>query len=429
MNDSGTAVLEGANVTSALGIGAPKSQQQIRLLRVIRTLNPIDGGPIEAVKQITAVHAAEGHQAVVVSLDLPDDPWVKQSPLRVEALGPGGRGYGFGSRLVPWLRSHAGQFDGVIVSGLWQYQSLGVWRAMRGHETPYFVFPHGMLDPWFKTAYPLKHLKKWLYWPWAEYRVLRDARAVCFTSEEERRRARESFWLYRCREAVVNYGTAAPGGNAEEQQRKFFQTFPALQGKRLILFLGRIHEKKGCDLLLEAFHRVVSVHRDALADLRLVFAGPDQSGWQAELNARALSLGIAGQVIWTGMLTGDLKWGALRSAAAFALPSHQENFGVAVAEALACGMPVLISNKVNIWREIEADRAGFVASDDLEGTQQLIERWLALSNPEVLHVRANALACFLRRFEVCKAAQSLADLVRQSRPSLQRPRASVKWPG
>jgi glycosyltransferase involved in cell wall biosynthesis len=298
---------------------------------------------------------------------------------------------------------------------------------MHGRETPYFVFPHGMLDPWFKRTYPLKHLKKWLYWPWAEYRVLRDAKAVCFTSEEERRRARESFWLYRGREAVVNYGTAAPEGNAEDQKRKFFQKFPALRGQRLILFLGRIHEKKGCDLLIEAFHRVVSVRRNALADLRLVFAGPDQTGWQAELHARARALGIDGQVIWTGMLTGDIKWGAIRAAAVFALPSHQENFGVAVAEALACSVPVLLSNKVNIWREIEADRAGLVASDDLGGIQRLIERWLALSGAEFLHLKANALGCFLRRFEVHKAAQSLTDLVLQSKPCPQSSRAGAAW--
>ena len=76
-------------------------------------------------------------------------------------------------------------FDAVIINGLWQYHSFGAWRALRGTATPYYVFPHGMLDPWFKRSFPLKHLKKWLYWPWAEYRVLRDARAVIFTCEAE----------------------------------------------------------------------------------------------------------------------------------------------------------------------------------------------------------------------------------------------------
>ena len=116
-----------------------------------------------------------------------------------------------GRFLLPLLMNlDRAQFDAVIVHGLWQYSSFGVWRALAGTDTPYFVFPHGMLDPWFKRTYPAKHFKKLLYWPWAEYRVLRDAAAVLFTSEEERRLARESFALYRAREVVVNYGTAAP---------------------------------------------------------------------------------------------------------------------------------------------------------------------------------------------------------------------------
>jgi glycosyltransferase involved in cell wall biosynthesis len=147
------------------------------------------------------------------------------------------------------MRQHHKQFDAVIVHGIWQYSSFGVWRALAGTDTPYFVFPHGMLDPWFKRTYPLKHLKKLLYWPWAEYRVLRDAAAVLFTSEEERRLARESFALYRCREVVVNFGTAAPE-NLERAREVFFGTHPQLRNRRFLLFLGRLHVKKGCDLLI-----------------------------------------------------------------------------------------------------------------------------------------------------------------------------------
>ena len=85
----------------------------------------------------------------------------------------------------------------MIVNGIWQYNSFGAWRVTPHSSTPYVVVTHGMLDPWFKRAFPFKHLKKWLFWPWADYRVLRDAAAVLFTSEEERRLATQSFWLYR----------------------------------------------------------------------------------------------------------------------------------------------------------------------------------------------------------------------------------------
>ena len=114
-----------------------------------------------------------------------------------------------------------------------------------------------MLDPWFKRTYPLKHLKKLLYWPWGEYRVLRDAAAVLFTSEAERHLARESFSPYRCHEEVVNYGTAAPTLDLEAAREHFLARFPHLRDKRILLFLGRLAEKKGCDLLIEPSRRSV----------------------------------------------------------------------------------------------------------------------------------------------------------------------------
>ena len=150
------------------------------------------------------------------------------------------------------------RYDAVIVNGIWQFHSFGAWRALRNSSTPYVLFTHGMLDPWFKKQYPLKHLKKWMYWPWAEYRVLRDAQAVLFTCEEERVLARESFWLYRCNEVVVSYGTAKPKGDPELERQEFFTRYPELRGKKLALFMGRIHPKKGCDLLIEAFAKVLA---------------------------------------------------------------------------------------------------------------------------------------------------------------------------
>src|ERR1043165_5964690 len=141
----------------------------MRILHTIRSVNPEGGGVIEVVKQFSRVLEAQGHDVTIASLDAPHDPWVMDCPHRVEALGPSRAKYGSSPRFVPWLREHATGFDSVVVNGLWQFNSFGVWQALRGTAKPYFVFPHGMLDPWFKRTYPLKHAKKWLYWPWAEY--------------------------------------------------------------------------------------------------------------------------------------------------------------------------------------------------------------------------------------------------------------------
>ena len=386
-----------------------------RLLNIIRSANPADGGPIEVVQRVSRALLAHGWDVELASLDAPGAPWLRESPIPIHALGPVGpvgAGYGYTSRLVPWLRSRSAALDLVVVNGLWQYGSFGTWRALRAGRVPYVVFPHGMLDPWFKRHYPLKHAKKWLYWPWAEYRVLRDARAVLFTSEDERVRARESFWLYRCREEVVAFGTARPPDPEAGERERFFGRFPALAGKRLLLFLGRMHEKKGCDLLIHAFAsawRSIPASGDAW---HLVMAGPAVTdAYQQHLDRLVDRAGLSGRVTFLGMLTGESKWAAFRAADAFVLPSHQENFGVAVVEALGCGVPVLISDQVNIWRDVLSADAALVESDDQPGTDRLLARWMSLDTAQQTRMRENAATCFASRFDVHEAAAKMSRLL------------------
>ncbi len=382
----------------------------MRILRCIHSLDPAIGGPLESVRQSSLVLEQRGHEVEVVSLDAPNARGVLEFPGVAHGLGGGGS-YGYTPRLVPWMKANRARFAVVIVHGIWQYHSFGVWRALHGTSTPYFVFPHGMLDPWFNRTYPLKHLKKLLYWPWAEYRVLRDAAAVLFTSEEERQLARESFALYRCNEVVVNYGTAQPQIDLTNAREDFLSAFPTLRGKRILLFLGRLHEKKGCDLLLEAF-RVQSKSKM----MHLVMAGPTAHEDYLE---RLQSLAAELPVTFCGMLRGNLKWGAFAAAEAFILPSHQENFGIAVVEALACGLPVLISDRVNIWREIDVSGAGYVESDTLAGTSRLLERWFAAPTSERALMREKAQRCFMERFEIHRATDSLLEALRQPKTRLQ----------
>jgi glycosyltransferase involved in cell wall biosynthesis len=381
-----------------------------RILHCISSVDPRKGGPIEGLKQLSAVNQQQGHSIEVLCLDNPDDPWVKSMPFPCHAMGPTYIGnYQYSPRWVPWLKANAHRFDAVIINGIWQYHAFGVWRALKGTATPYFVFTHGMLDPWFKRTYPLKHLKKWLFWPWAEYRVLRDATAVMFTCEDERRLARQSFWLYKCDEFVVSYGTSAPPENVDVQRAAFYERFPQLNGKRALLFLGRVHEKKGADLLFKAFAAVRSRKPALVKDVQLVMAGPTDHDYGQRMQALAKSLRIDDQVTWTGMVSGDVKWGAFRTAEAFILPSHQENFGIAVAEAMACSLPVLISNQVNIWREIQQSEGGIIDIDTQEGTERLIEKWLDTPDDRWHRMRANAKACFNQRFLIDRTAESFIE--------------------
>jgi glycosyltransferase involved in cell wall biosynthesis len=379
----------------------------IRYLHVIHSLDPRTGGPAEGVKQLSRVALALDHEVEVAVLVRPDPAWAREYDCPIHYVGPSFLKYGYTPTLSGWLKRNAHRFAGVVVNGIWQYQSLCTWRTLKGTDVPYYVFTHGMLDPWFKREYPLKHLKKLMYWPWAEYRVLRDARAVLFTSEDEKLLARESFGLYKVNEIVVNYGVPEPSGDPVRQRDAFLTQFPHLRGKRFLLFLSRIHPKKGCDLLIRAF-AAVARHDPAL---QVVIAGPDQTGMQASLVKLAEQLGVGDAITWTGMIRGDTKLGAFRAAEAFVLPSHQENFGIAVAESLACATPVLISNKVNIWREIVADRAGLSADDTLEGTTDMLQRWIDMRPEERRALALNAFNCFARRFNVEAAANSILETI------------------
>ncbi len=382
----------------------------MKLLRVIATLDPRHGGPSAGLRAVTPALAALGHETTFVSVDAPAQLEATCAGAPVHALGPARGGYAFSARLLPWLRANASHYDAVFVHGLWQYHGRAVHAALRGRSTPYFVFPHGMLDPWFRRAYPLKHAKKWAYWQLCERHVLRDAAAVMFTCEEERRLARESFRPYDCRERVVAYGTAAPQGDAVRERTAWHDAVPELAGEPFWLFLGRIHPKKGVDLLLHAYGRLAAERKSPLP--ALVIAGPcSDDSYRATLHALAAALPRHTRVVWTGMLEGDRKWGALRCAEAFVLPSHQENFGIAVVEALAVGTPVLISREVNIWSEIETAGAGFADRDDEAGTLRLLQRWHDTTPDERHRLRLAAAALFRDRYEIGRVAQSLVQTV------------------
>ncbi len=317
------------------------SATPLRLLRALHSLAASGGGPGAGVRSITPVLATRSVATEIVTVDAPGSDHRCPGATAIHALGPSRHANGYCAALRPWLRGELPRFDAAVIHGLWQYHGYALWREARRRGTPYFVYPHGMLDPWFNRTYPLKHLKKRLYWWLAAFRP------------------------WRCREVVVNYGCAAPPPPHEAQRAAFRARCPELGDRPFLLFLGRIHEKKGVDLLLQA---------------------------HAELAA---------------MLEGDAKWGAFRAAEAFVLPSHQENFGIAVAEALACGTPALISDQVNIWREVVAAGAALVEPDTADGTHRLLARWAALPTEERMRMRAAAAACFASRFEISRAADSL----------------------
>jgi glycosyltransferase involved in cell wall biosynthesis len=398
----------------------------MKLLRVIATVDPATGGPVAGLRAVTPELASLGHETEFLTVDSPTEPFLESWVGRVHALGPVHNRYARSPRLRAWLDKNLARYDAVVVHGLWQDFGRTVRAAclQRGNP-PYFVFPHGMLDPGLRKTYPLRHAKKWLYWQLFERQVLRDARAVLFTCEEERRLARLSFPRYRCTEEVITYGAGVPDAGDRAYAPAWQARCPSATGRPFWLFLGRVHSKKGVDLLLQAYAQVR--HATAESELKtfpdLVIAGPclDES-YLAALKKIAGDEAVTPFVHWAGMLTGDAKWGALQSAEAFILPSHQENFGIAVVEALAWGKPVLISDRVNIWRELVADGAALVEPDDAAGVARLLQRWQALPTAVRGAMAAAAVQSFKKRFEISHAAETfaaqLAGLLNQAKPAI-----------
>lgn len=379
----------------------------MRILHIIGSMDPKNGGPVEGIFRRARYLLQMGYSVEVLTLDAPDAPFLRDIlPLKVHAVGPGRGRFGYGPGLRRWLVENVSAYDHVFVHGLWQYHGIGTARVLWSLNKPYYVFAHGMLDPWFKERYPLKHLKKWIYWLIAEYWVLRRAKFVLFTTEEERIRSRDSFCLYHVNERVVSYGTSEPPHVSPEIVEQVRHEVKGGRGGRIVLFLGRIHPKKGCDLLIRAF---AAARR--LSEIQLVMAGPVEQAYKDQLTELALGLGVADDIVWLGLVTGDRKWALLRVADVFMLPSHQENFGVAVAEALGSGLPVVISDKVNIWREVLDDGAGLVGDDTEEGARESLSRWLMLEPAQTRKMAECARSSFEKRYSIVAMANGLLSVI------------------
>jgi glycosyltransferase involved in cell wall biosynthesis len=390
----------------------------LRILHIVQSVNPEGGGPIEAVRQVGHAHRALGDTLQIASLDPPGAPYLAFPEVPVEPLLLGWIDRFFPLSLLRWVRDHHRHFDAVVVNGIWDFHLLAAYLAVRDTGTPFYVFPHGMLDPWFRRRYPLKHLKKWLFWPWAMYLPMRYADAVCFTCNQERLLARQSFWLYDCHEVVVDFGTKGIPDPSHNYATPFLEANPAIASRQRFLFLGRVAPKKGPDLLLRA---IAALNAEGLWDpatMVLVLAGPASGAYATELQQLAERIGISSSLHWTGMLQGDQKWGAFQSADAFVLPSHQENFGIAVAEALSCSTPVLLTHPVNIAADIAAAGGGLVEHDSVAGITTLLRRWLALDPTARAAMATEARRCFLERYEITNAALSITRTIHAAR--LQR---------
>lgn len=358
----------------------------MNILHVINSLDPKDGGPPAVVNRLAAAQAALGHRVGIAAYADPAAAERVRSSMkpipgmeRVELLGitpeSGGLGTLRAPRLRAWLAEHLKDWDYLHLQGVWDPILAVTAGAARKAGIPYAVVPHGMLDPWCLTGQGLaRRVKKSLALALVFRRML-DGAAFLHVLNADEGRLMQPLGL-RAPTVVLPNGVfmqeispLPPGGS-------FRSAHPELGQDRYVLFLSRLHFKKGLDFLLDAFAVVLDRH----PQVRLVIAGPDDGALGAA-REQASRLGIAERVHFTGPLYGPEKLGAFVDCAAFCLPSRQEGFSMAITEALGSRRPVVISDQCHFPEVAEAG-AGHVVPCGAEPTARALIDVLSLPADE-----------------------------------------------
>lgn len=353
----------------------------MKVLHVIPAVAPRYGGPSQAILELCAALAERGITAEIATTDA-DGPARLPVELGKPVTYQGVRchffrrdcneSFKFSRSLKRWLDENVAHYDLVHVHAVFSHATHAAARACWRHRVPYIVRPLGTLEPWSMSQ---KRGRKLVAWHFFFHRVLDRAAAVHYTTEQEREWTEPPLGLRR--------GIVVPNGVPE----RLVQTSRPLPGNSpALLALSRIHPKKGLDVLLKAF---VQLKSDGQLDgWRLVIAGDGERDYVEQLQGIARSTKAEPFVHWPGWLQGESKFVALREASLFVLSSHQENFGIGVLEAMACGTPVLVSRQVGLAGAVAEAKAGWVVELDADGIRHgLLE---AAGNPSELLARGIA---------------------------------------
>lgn len=340
----------------------------LKVLHVIPSVSRSEGGPSYAV--FAFAHAANlaGVETAIVTTG---DERGGDSEIDCLCFHRNFQPYKISFSLRRWLNQHIGEFDLVHIHALFSYSSWAAASAARKHRVPYVIRPLGVLNRWGLTN--RRRLLKQVWLRFVEAPILRRAAAIHYTSDSERDEAALlGAKIAQLRSFVIPIPVDQMSAVSGQRSDEFLQSYPKARGKKIVLFLARLDEKKGLDLLLQAFADVKREHGDSV----LVIAGDGPRQFVERLHRQAGDLGIANDTIWTGFLSGPQKAAAFSAAQVYVLPSYSENFGIAAAEALTFGVPTVLSDQVAIAADAAAAGASIMVRPDAMEIARAIKQLL-----------------------------------------------------
>lgn len=381
-DDMQSATVEGTDIST------------LRVLHVVSSLDVRDGGTTSAVKGLALAQASAGASVTVLAtfrrgFDRSAVDTLRNAGLQVILVGPGSGPLVWHRGISAATYSAIQHSDIVHIHALWEEIQHRAAVVARQLKVPYIISPHGMLDPWSLSQ---SSLKKRLYLAFRLRKNIEGSAALHYTANAEKKLAEQL--------KNLPHGLVIPNGidfgecSNPSKRGSFRARYQIQSNVPLVLFLGRLHPVKGCDLLIKGFAQAIAGwDGESSPKPLLVIAGPDTNGYREKLEGMASEYGIGKSVLFVGPLYDEDKLAAFSDADLFGLISHHENFGIAVVEALAAGCPVLLSDQVGIHDFIEAERVGWVVPTRVDATANELRAWLKRDEDmTVIRDRARAAA-------------------------------------
>ena len=371
-----------------------------RWLQVVSHTDPKYGGLSSTVPEL-GVRLAETHRfdMELAAFCLPDEGhWPAGYNDGNMTLWPASRRAWLpGAALRQPFREQLRKFDGIHIHGLWEQSTAMASRTARSLGKPYLLSAHGMLEPWARAN---KRLKKYFYSLLVEHATV--AHASCLHALTRAEAGHYLSFGARSPIAVIPNAVEVP---KRKDASLFLNGFPDLRDKRIILFLARLHPKKGLDLLLSAWNNL----HDRWPDARLVIAGPDFEGTRAKLESFVAAHGLQQSVVFTGMLNEAMKWSALSAAECFVLPSHSEGLSVSALEAMGVGLPVIVTEPCNM-PEVRQYETGWEIKPEVGSLTVALEEFLDNSSLENLQIGCRGADLVASRYSYDNVTRQMGDV-------------------